>query len=252
MMSVIAIFRQRKIDGITYREALRNGSHLEPCGFADCRVGCASAVEFCRQINKQRTEPADATHPTAQKRRKGKRISHPGQSGSSPSESLRGLWRGGSKESLLQILRCRGFQREHGAGRPGWSFPPQNSTSQGSNFQTYQRPRCCEHVVGPIQAAQLAKRGMLYPENPATTQGGQGSGNIGGLARFEALRRAGSRRPTPTASAALGNVGGAGGGVVRRSLSVIEIFRQSPISDGYNSLNVALKTRCRSEPCRRC
>ena len=57
--------------------------------------------------------------------------------------------------------------------------------------------------MGPIQAAELAKRGMLHPENPFTTQGGQDSGNIGGHARFEALRRSGPRGPTPTAPEAL-------------------------------------------------
>ena len=97
------------------------------------------------------------------------------------------------------------------------SRPAKEQENQGAHFQDSERSRRREFLVVAIKTARLAERGMLHPENPATTQGGQGSGNIGGHARFEALRRAGPCGPMPTAPEALGGVGGAGWGVAARS-----------------------------------
>ena len=42
--------------------------------------------------------------------------------------------RRGFEESLLQIVCCRDFQGEHGAGRTDWSFEAEDSGSQSAHL----------------------------------------------------------------------------------------------------------------------
>lgn len=65
-------------------------------------------------------------------------------------------------------------------------------------------------MVVAIKFARLAEQGMLPSENPAATPDGQGSGDLGGYARLEALRCAHPRGSAPTASEALGGAGATG------------------------------------------
>jgi hypothetical protein len=168
------VFRREKwklsIDGNLRLSPLGNSAELGACRRASCGVGCTSALEFCRQVSKRRTESANTPHPAAQKRRQGEHISGFDKTKSSPSEGLRSLRSGGCQESLLQIMCCRGFKREHGSGGLNRAFTPQDTKGQGSNFQKDQQPCRSEHVVGPEKSAELADGGMLHPENSAIAQ----------------------------------------------------------------------------------
>ena len=88
----------------------------------------------------------------------------------------------------------------------------------------------------------LKTRQSLPSENSAATQGGRGSGDIRSFARFEALRRAGPRRPTATASQALGSAGGAGWSVGERSMSEAMLREERSVASRFQAQGLAQST----------
>jgi hypothetical protein len=105
----------------------------------------------------------------------------------------------------------RSLQGNYGAGCTHRPCTPKDSTSQDAHLQSPEQPRRREFLVGPVQFAELADRGLLRPEDSAATPDDQGPGNCAGYASIEAVRRFGPRGPTPSASEALAGARGVGG-----------------------------------------
>jgi len=103
------------IEGVSYSPG-KTGTDLAPCGRAGCGVDCARIVEFRWQISNRADDPTHASHATSSKRRQGAHVRDEIESVAALGKNLRGLWRRGCEESLLQIVCCRAFQREHGTG----------------------------------------------------------------------------------------------------------------------------------------
>jgi hypothetical protein len=59
--------RECEVDGITYGDTCQNGSDLGASRRAGCRVGCASLVEFCRDVSKQAANHVHPPYTAAQK-----------------------------------------------------------------------------------------------------------------------------------------------------------------------------------------
>jgi len=67
-------------------------------------------------------------------------------------------------------MRRGSLTGENGTGCLDRSHETQEQKGERAYCQDDQQPRCREYLVGPVQSAELADRGLLRPEDSATTQ----------------------------------------------------------------------------------